>query len=343
MKIDISPIDFNNKEESNFILNECGKAFAEHMGIQRGTDEEKIEAVIRYTEPLINKEICIKAVDPVSKKIVGFYLLNDSKRLNNFMRHIPERAWKYLNEPALEGVAIVVLPGFEKRGIGKQLIEHTENMGYHFIFGMQVHSLNNLDFWHSMGRNLLQKTYALNVTGKMSDNFLKENKEPNIVPKLIHQFQPDGITCGPTCIKMVAEAYDKGRFLSIKQLSNYGEVDHKTGSTLDKMMLMMNIVDIIYRSPKKENKNMNYMINEVLNRGNFAIVRTLTQGQKHWILAYAHKDGIISIMDPAQGNITYNLEQFESVWAPRNYDFFEIVHADNMPAVIKVPKYDFKI
>lgn len=332
MTISITKIDFSNQEEKTFILNECGKVFGNHMGIsETASQDKKTNAVISYLKNKVNYDLSLKAIEEETNKIVGFYLLNDKLTTRQFQKFLP-KFYKNLDKKVLEGVALVVLPEYQKQSIGKSLIDYTEILDFDFIFGLQVKSLNNLDFWQNMGRNLLRHNPELNMTGKLKDKILFENKKsPNKI-KPVHMYQPDGISCGPTCIKMISNTYETGQLIDIPDMVWHAGVDNITGTTPDKLMSMLNMVGVIFRTPKIENRNMNYLLNEVLGNNNWGIIRTLTSGVKHWILAYDYniENQSISVMDPWKGDISYSLNEFESIWKPRDYYFIEIVHLDNI-------------
>jgi predicted double-glycine peptidase len=97
---------------------------------------------------------------------------------------------------------------------------------------------------------------------------------------------------------------------------------HYPVGTDDKMMEKgFAILGMTYRIPS--NPNVNYLIKS-LEAGNVIIVRTLTRGAKHWIVAYAYANGQFAINDPWLGEIKYTEQELIDIWKPRNFFCFEI-------------------
>jgi len=102
-------------------------------------------------------------------KIIGAYLLNefpiqvmldDCKRLfkeGKFSVCDFEDYEKYRTLRGLHGLALVVLPEFQKIGAGKKLRDVPLHMGYDYIWGMHLETLKNIEQWTNFGRKVLGK------------------------------------------------------------------------------------------------------------------------------------------------------------------------------------------
>lgn len=125
------------------------------------------QQLVDYLLGTVDWKISVKAV--VDGKVVGFYFLDENdlvttlsyycaKDKNALEYDIPEVGetdecvvYKDLSEYGdkfgLEGVAIGVDPKYKGMGIGKKLIEHSQSLGYDYIWGMQYESLGNIKHW----------------------------------------------------------------------------------------------------------------------------------------------------------------------------------------------------
>jgi len=67
------------------------------------------------------------------------------------------------------------------------------------------------------------------------------------------------------------------------------------------------------------------LLKTVLNNGNIPIIRTITQGVPHWIIANGYTENEFNILDPWLGIKTYSIKQLNDIWKVRNYQFYEII------------------
>ena len=97
-------------------------------------------------------------------EIIGAYLLNEFPlqiMLDNCKRSIPVGEYdfkdyeKYRTLRGLHGLALVVLPEFQKIGAGRKLRDVPLHMDYDYIWGMQLKSLQNIEQWTNFGRKLI--------------------------------------------------------------------------------------------------------------------------------------------------------------------------------------------
>ena len=61
---------------------------------------------------------------------------------------------------------MALLPQYRNKGIGDKLRNIPNQLGYDYIYGEQLHTLNNLDNWIRNGRRLVAKNNSVNVTLK---------------------------------------------------------------------------------------------------------------------------------------------------------------------------------
>lgn len=148
-----------------------------------------------------------------------------------------------------------------------------------------------------------------------------------------HVYQPTGITCGPTCLYMIKHylvnkpndlPFDVDIKLTIQEIEIMCGTDSIVGTPPDRMMKGMNELKI----PYIEHFNPPHpysLLQDLLDDGHLAILRTITRGVPHWIIVHGYKDNVYYVADPWLGKITYTEEKLNEIWEPRQYQFFEIV------------------
>lgn len=144
---------------------------------------------------------------------------------------------------------------------------------------------------------------------------------------LKHMYQPDGISCGPTCIKMAAEFY-KGEVDSIDEICKKCGTDNITGTPPERMRKGLDGMGIVYVEHSNEEDPFQ-SIRAIIDRGSLAIVRTLTKSVPHWIVIYSYDDDMFFVNDPWLGQLQYNTNELNDIWKEREYFFFEIVREGN--------------
>lgn len=137
-----------------------------------------------------------------------------------------------------------------------------------------------------------------------------------------HHFQPDDITCGPTSIKMVGDAIGKTNGKSIEDIAAACGTNDQVGTTDVMMQQGMSTLGIPHHIGKS--KDVNELAEYLATRQGYIILRTLTQGIKHWIVLYDFSDGQFSAADPWLGDIKYTPDEVLSIWKPRDFYYFEI-------------------
>lgn len=143
---------------------------------------------------------------------------------------------------------------------------------------------------------------------------------------LKHIYQPDGISCGPTCIKMVGDFF-KGEVSSIDEICRDCGTDNITGTPPERMKKGLDKMGINYVEHIDEETPFDSLRN-VIDNGSVAIVRTFTHKVPHWIVVYSYNENspeIFNVNDPWLGQLNYNEEELNEIWKDRNYFFYEIV------------------
>lgn len=141
--------------------------------------------------------------------------------------------------------------------------------------------------------------------------------------------QPTGNSCGPTCLYMIYERQilnsvsNKVVEYTIEDICNLCGTDWEVGTPPDRMEKGMKALNIKYIefmcSPRPFE-----LLDSVLDRGNVAILRTITHGVPHWIIAESKTPLLYNILDPWQGKIHYHKLDLNKIWSLRDYQFFEI-------------------
>jgi ABC-type bacteriocin/lantibiotic exporter with double-glycine peptidase domain len=144
---------------------------------------------------------------------------------------------------------------------------------------------------------------------------------------LKHIYQPNGISCGPTCIKMAAEFF-KGEVDSIDAICKKCGTDNITGTPPDRMRKGLDSMGIVYVEHINE-EDPYQSIRDVIDNGSLAIVRTITHGVPHWIVIYNYEENLFIVNDPWLGQLQYTVNDLNEIWKEREYFFFEIVREGN--------------
>jgi predicted double-glycine peptidase len=155
----------------------------------------------------------------------------------------------------------------------------------------------------------------------------------NIIP---HVYQPDGYSCGPTCLKMILESNHINK-ITIEDIKNIVGTNNIKGTTLEEMIVGLKHLNIDYEYPKLPNEEVaiNYL-NESLKQGNPIILRTLTMGVKHWVIVDGFDGKTYTIKDPWLGNVEYNKVELINIWKPRNFDCLKILKTKSNGLTIRM-------
>lgn len=121
--------------------------------------------LLSYLAKAADWSISVKAT--YKGKVVGFYLLNENQ-MYDYIIHYMVRDYKcytfkdcnrknpnsikvnpekFRDLEGVEGVALGVDPEYKGIGIGKKLMEYSQNLPYDYIWGQQYESLDNIQHW----------------------------------------------------------------------------------------------------------------------------------------------------------------------------------------------------
>lgn len=108
----------------------------------------------------------------VNGKVGGFYFLREES--------IPEggnkEAYETLkNLKGVEGVALGVFDEYKNLGLGRTLINYPSTMGYDYVWGYQLKSLENIDNWLKR-RKLYAETNDLYITYEIFNSNEQSNQ-----------------------------------------------------------------------------------------------------------------------------------------------------------------------
>lgn len=295
------------------------------------------EGVKSYTKGVADWNLSVKA--EYGGKIVGCYILN--KRPIGSMKHCAEEELgRYGKMNGIQGVALAVLPEYRDLGIGKKLRQYPLVAGYDYIWGLHMKSLHNISNWVKFGRRIICDTGNMFTTlmdisdkaKKSTETYMAlQNKETGQEGlnesdfEDFHSFQKAGHTCGPTCVKMVADFFGAG-YQDIEEIielcgcnTTTGTVDSGIKNALDSLGMRNE------RNPHLGDleASMEYL-NALLDRNEIFVMRTLTKGIKHWIVVHGRKGDAYLVADPWLGKIKYGEDQIVDIWQPRDFDGFRV-------------------
>jgi hypothetical protein len=156
------------------------------------------------------------------------------------------------------------------------------------------------------------------------NNFISLIKENN---KLEHLNQPDGISCGPTCLKVVSNFYKIS--VSIPEIVKVCGTNNLKGTTDKDLMYGMDYIGLDYEQFKVGDYEKSLlMIEDAINNDKIIILRTLIKGVKHWVVLDPFKSDFnhkkFYIIDSWLGEYTIDDVELDKIWGARQYDGFVI-------------------
>lgn len=141
-------------------------------GIAEGEREKLTIWVFQYFKHLIdeieftevinvetNWDISVKLVDE-TEKVVGLYLFGD-RQVTSLVNTYETQKYKTLK--GIEGVLLAVDESIRGQGWGNKLKDYPKTLGIDYIWGQQLHGLNNLEDW-TKRRVLIAKLDEVYVT-----------------------------------------------------------------------------------------------------------------------------------------------------------------------------------
>lgn len=149
-----------------------------------------------------------------------------------------------------------------------------------------------------------------------------------------HYYQPSGNLCGPTCIFMVHQLKHNPNFdktipipkanYMIEEIGEFCGTDWVLGTPPERMVKGLGFMRLRFTEFQCSPRPFE-LLNETLDKGCFAIIRTITRGVPHWIVAVGYNYDGYDIFDPWLGPIRYTESELDSVWSPRDYQYYEIL------------------
>lgn len=144
----ISYVGKDNFDDRYECVNICHEVFSKHSS-----------NVKYFIMDMADWNLSLKAV--INNKIVGCYILQEDTLTCSSNTGFNVDAYKGLR--GLHGVGLAVLPQYRELGIGKALRTYPSTMGYDFIYGMHLASLNNLDHWKKL-REVVYTSPTMHIT-----------------------------------------------------------------------------------------------------------------------------------------------------------------------------------
>ena len=138
--------------------------------------------------------------------------------------------------------------------------------------------------------------------------------------------QPDGITCGPSCLKMILTYFGFRKDLAIQELGRQMGTNYKTGTTHIEMENGLKLLNLEYDHPSERGEvGLDHLRKTVGEDGNVVLLRTLIGGgMKHWVLVYGLVGDDFRIACPGRGEYVEKASMVERIWSARNYDHFTV-------------------
>lgn len=303
--IEISLINNDiDKDESINIINDIFKKYGGFSTVSGAVD---------FTKSIVLKK---------DNEVIGTYLLGTHPI------HIIDNLKHYIGLKGIEGVALAIKPEYRNLGYGNLMKDYSveTNKNYDYIWGMQLKDLQNVKDWSKRRRIVFDSGDLIITLQDIKDTF----------PYLQ---QTTGINCGPTSLKILLNYYKELDRLSINELTDIMEVDMDFGTTDIRMKKGLDYCNLNYKQIVTNNNDALNLLKNYLKNDRKILLRTLTQGIKHWVVVYDYKDDLFWVADPWLGKIKYNEKQIYSIWEPRNFDGF-IVYGNRKKWYNKPNKID---
>jgi predicted double-glycine peptidase len=136
-------------------------------------------------------------------------------------------------------------------------------------------------------------------------------------------YQTSGFTCGPACLKMVADC--GGLSFTIAELAALCGATPTEGTTGEGMRRGLDALGLTYdAAPVGDRPAAFAWAVAALEGGRPLVVRSLTGGIKHWFIVRGHEDGNFLVCDPWLGELVYSPEQLDEVWRAREYEAYAV-------------------
>lgn len=219
---------FNSEKEIHDALKIGLKVFEGQMSAKN---------LLSYLAKAADWSISVKAT--YKGKVVGFYLLNENQ-MYDYIIHYMVRDYKcytfkecnqknpnsikvnpekFRDLEGVEGVALGVDPEYKGIGIGKKLMEYSQNLPYDYIWGQQYESLDNIQHWIKR-RDVAAYFPGLYLTYQMLSNNSLNEAFP--LRPLTKDFK-DRYNGGPVITTPEKEDYNKTGWIDSAYIDDNGE------------------------------------------------------------------------------------------------------------------------
>lgn len=142
------------------------------QGIPHNERQKAIEWAFEYFKDVVDKryfyaivaqetnwDLSARLVDD-NDKVMGLYLLGDEQISSLVM---DKKIDKYWPQKGVEGVLLAIDPSIRKQGWGNKLKNYPSTLGFDYIWGQQLKTLNNLQDWLKR-RVLIAQTNEVYIT-----------------------------------------------------------------------------------------------------------------------------------------------------------------------------------
>jgi hypothetical protein len=146
--------------------------------------------------------------------------------------------------------------------------------------------------------------------------------------------QPDGITCGPACLKMVAASHGCGRGIGVLSIADICGTNPETGTDDAAVRRGLSALGLAWSERAGASPA---LVRDGLGRGAAFLLRMLTEGVKHWCVAAGMAgDGRVRVLDPWLGERACTDADLDRVCAPRGWQVFEVPAAQDPRAFLSM-------
>jgi hypothetical protein len=139
--------------------------------------------------------------------------------------------------------------------------------------------------------------------------------------------QPNGYTCGSTCVRIMLDHLQFRPELSVDRLSPLMGTNPSTGTTEVEMARGLDITGLSHAHPSTAGYSAPGAalahLRQVIDDGQVVFLRLLMHGYKHWVICHGHDgDDRFLVTCPAQGPQTWNGSRLLGYWSARSFDHF---------------------
>ena len=152
-----------------------------------------------------------------------------------------------------------------------------------------------------------------------------DNQRPSTLFPAVRQ--PDGMTCGPTSIKIVCEHLGAHRDLGVYDIAAVCRTNGRFGTTYEAMCEAVDTLGLTWQRPTRPSME---GLRASLAEGNVTMMRTLIGSIPHWVVAYDATDKGIRVSCPSIGRTVIPDGELFKRWEGRYFDGFEVPSNPNL-------------